>query len=304
LLLDFRSCLILILISFKRIKYYNYSETSNETYALDDVFKCAKHFVSADHSEHDVFRNLKLIDTPDSEKSKEDPTDTQKESNEVEIVKGYFVKLIKNIESKINELKQSIERVNIQISTIYDQENLKNIKYNLHSVCIHEGNATSGHFWTYIWNTLNLKWYKFNDVEVCESTWDDLYANAVGGKSTKISNDAASEKNGEQNDITNVNESNRTSNKANERTPSAYFLIYTKAEDPNLYRENNLLDKDLNKYINEDQEALENQLNTLKLKQLLREANENLKKSNYLISSSNLSKNYTFFSFKRKNLRS
>ncbi len=287
------------MISFKRIKYYNYSETSNETYALDDVFKCAKHFISADHSKHDVFRNLKLVDAPGSEK--EDPMDSQKESNEVEIVKGYFVKLIKNIESKINELKQSIERVNIQISTIYDQENLKKIKYNLHSECIHQGNATSGHFWTYIWNTLNLKWYKFNDVEVCESTWDDLYANAVGGRSTKVSNDAASTKIGDQNDITNLNESNRTSNKANERTPSAYFLIYTKAEDTNLYRENNLLDKDLNKYINEDQEALENQLSTLKLKQLLREANENLKKSNYLITSSNLSKNYAFFSF---NLRS
>jgi hypothetical protein len=140
LLLVFPSCLILILISFKRIKNNNYSETSNETYALDDVFKCAKHFVSADHSKHDVFRNLKLVDAPGSEK-----------------------------ESKINELKQSIERVNIQKSTIYDQENLKKIKYNLHSVCIHEGDATSGHYWTYIWNSLNRKCYKFNDVEVCES---------------------------------------------------------------------------------------------------------------------------------------
>ncbi len=144
MLLVFRSCLILILISFKRIKYDNKSDTSN--------------------------------------------------------VKA--------------KLKESIERVNIQISTIYDQENLKKIKYNLHSVCIHEGDATSGHYWTYIWNALKHKWYKFNDVKVCESTWEALYADAVGGRSTPS-------------------------------TPSAYCLIYTKAEDTNFYRENNFLNKPL-----------------------------------------------------------
>lgn len=30
-----------------------------------------------------------------------------------------------------------------------------------------------------------MKWYKFNDTEVCESTWDDLYENAVGGNGKK-----------------------------------------------------------------------------------------------------------------------
>ena len=252
---------------------------------MDSVFKCANHFVTADHSTHEVFSNLKSFDAVDNKIEIDN-----KATNEVEIVKNYLKKLILNIESKINELKQSIEKVNAKINTIYDQESLKKVKYNLHSVCIHEGNATSGHFWTYIWNTLNLKWYKFNDVEVCESTWDDLYANAVGGKVTKNSNDTVSTNTTvDQTDPTNINESIKSSTKANERTPSAYFLIYTKAEDTNLYKENNILEKDLIKYINEDQEALDNQLNSLKLKQLLREANENLKKSNYLITSSNLS---------------
>ncbi len=77
---------------------------------------------------------------------------------------------------------------------------MKKVKYNLHSVCVHEGSAALGHFWTYIWNETQQKWYKFNDTEVCESNWDDLYANAIGG------------------------------------VTSAYFLIYVNANDENLYK--------------------------------------------------------------------
>jgi hypothetical protein len=67
-------------------------------------------------------------------------------------------------------------------------------------VCVHEGSAALGHFWTYIWNKSQQKWYKFNDTEVCESNWEDLYANAIGG------------------------------------VTSAYFLIYVNANDENIYQ--------------------------------------------------------------------
>jgi hypothetical protein len=263
-----------------QIKDYSYS---SESYALDDILKCASHFTTTDYTNHEVFGDVKLDNTGDAVES----TNASKNSDELIIVQNYLKKLIKNIDSKMSDLKKSISDVQTKINTIYEQENLKKVKYHLHSVCIHEGNATSGHFWTYIWNTLNLKWYKFNDLEVCESTWEDLYANAVGGKSKQQQQQSKQVDRILVSPGSQTNEAdlmNKTSSKTNERTPSAYFLIYTKADDTNLYKENNHLDRDLLKYINEDQEALENQLNTLKLKQLLRETNENLKRSNLAIS--------------------
>jgi ubiquitin C-terminal hydrolase len=110
----------------------------------------------------------------------------------------YFI--LKELEKNINEIKDSI-------SKLYDEESFKNIKYNLHSVCVHEGSATLGHFWTYIWNTEQHKWFKYNDIEVVETNWDELYSNAIGGI-----------------------------RKENERSPSGYFLIYTKENDDFLYK--------------------------------------------------------------------
>ena len=98
------------------------------------------------------------------------------------------------------ELENSIKLIKEKIDKIYDDNDLKKVKYNLHSVCVHEGSAALGHFWTYIWNKSQQKWYKFNDTEVCESNWEDLYANAIGG------------------------------------VTSAYFLIYVNANDENLYQ--------------------------------------------------------------------
>ena len=148
-----------------------------------------------------------------------------------------------------------------KIEKIFDDNDLKNYKYNLHSVCVHEGSAALGHFWTYIWNKAQQKWYKFNDTEVCESNWDDLYVNAVGG------------------------------------VTSAYFLIYVNANDEYLYQGiQNLiiqfklgchalfyldaddLSKDLKCLIDDDQNLLNIQLTQLKLKQTLKILQERLKK--------------------------
>jgi hypothetical protein len=115
------------------------------------------------------------------------------------------------------------------------------LKYNLHSVCIHEGSASYGHFWTYIWNSVQQKWFKFNDSEVCESNWEDLYSNAKGSS---------------------INPS--------EQTPSAYYLVYVKSDDTNLYQEDIQLANDLDKLIKEDQELIVQQMSQVKLKQMLK----------------------------------
>lgn len=38
--------------------------------------------------------------------------------------------------------------------------------YNLHSLCIHEGSANSGHYYTYVKDHANDVWYEFNDYRV------------------------------------------------------------------------------------------------------------------------------------------
>ena len=39
------------------------------------------------------------------------------------------------------------------------------MRYTLHAVCVHEGSATLGHFWTYVYHTDRQKWYRYNDNE-------------------------------------------------------------------------------------------------------------------------------------------
>jgi hypothetical protein len=75
---------------------------------------------------------------------------------------------------------------------------------------------------------------------------------------------------------------------ADEKTPSAYFLIYKKANDEQESQptEPEELASDLLKYLSHDQEVLENQSNSLKLKAILKDLDEKLKKSNQLIANS------------------
>lgn len=192
---------------------------------------------------------------------------------------------VDQIETKIGDLNDEIARIKRQIDSIYDEDaTLRNVRYNLHSVCIHEGNAMSGHFWTYIWKPEVGKWFKFNDVEVSESTWEDLYMNAVGGSTrqstaaaaaatttqeetpsgqnnlSKTTNDkpVVSQQQQSQNmmmmtslveetnstfttsasssNTTTANTTSKLPTNNNEKIPSAYFLIYTKADDESLYQ--------------------------------------------------------------------
>jgi hypothetical protein len=239
-------------------------------------------------------------------KENENVIEIKEEKEKLQIVANCLKGWISQIETKINDLKQDINKIKQKIYTLYDEDNLKKLKYNLHSVCIHEGNAASGHFWTYIWNTQQRKWFKFNDTDVSESNWDDLYANAVGGGlattlTTNKNTDSSNNENIKNENVNyqknNINISSNLNNisKSISNDRSAYFLVYTSEEDSNLYQENNDLDADLVKLLENDQESLENQLNSFKLKHILREMNENLKKSNLLLANAGVPSKFSFY---------
>lgn len=177
---------------------------------------------------------------------------------------------VRQLEARISNVESDMAALKHRIESIYDDDKLHRVRYNLHSVCIHEGNALSGHFWTYVWQPALAKWYKFNDTEVSESTWEDLYSNAVGGSSSSSSNHyhhhnrpyqqnnlsktndlsnskpVTSSSSSSQQHITttlidesstsSTNTASNTTNKNNDKIPSAYFLIYTRAGDDTLYQ--------------------------------------------------------------------
>ena len=55
--------------------------------------------------------------------------------------------------------------------------------YHLHSICVHDGNATSGHYYTFIYDRFQKKWRKFNDIRVTDVSEEDVFSASEGGSS-------------------------------------------------------------------------------------------------------------------------
>jgi len=114
---------------------------SQASYALDDVLKCALDFAGKIQSLSDELGS-----------------GVERSVERVDLVKACLKDWIDGVEERVESLEAGIREVRSRIDNIFDVDCLKKVKYSLHSVCIHEGNAVSGHFWTYIWNPEQLKW--------------------------------------------------------------------------------------------------------------------------------------------------
>uniref|UniRef100_A0A8C6NXD0 Ubiquitin carboxyl-terminal hydrolase n=1 Tax=Nothobranchius furzeri TaxID=105023 RepID=A0A8C6NXD0_NOTFU len=55
------------------------------------------------------------------------------------------------------------------------------VPYRLHAVLVHEGQASAGHYWAYIYDHANQRWMKYNDVSITESSWEELERDSFGG---------------------------------------------------------------------------------------------------------------------------
>lgn len=53
--------------------------------------------------------------------------------------------------------------------------------YRLHAVLVHEGQASAGHYWAYIYDHSNQRWMKYNDITITESSWEELERDSFGG---------------------------------------------------------------------------------------------------------------------------
>ncbi|XP_056365681.1 ubiquitin carboxyl-terminal hydrolase 28 isoform X4 [Oenanthe melanoleuca] len=85
------------------------------------------------------------------------------------------------IEQDVQDLKESIARINLSIEQMYCDPLLQQVPYRLHAVLVHEGQANAGHYWAFIYDQPRQRWLKYNDIAVTESSWEELERESFGG---------------------------------------------------------------------------------------------------------------------------
>uniref|UniRef100_A0A4W5LXZ2 ubiquitinyl hydrolase 1 n=1 Tax=Hucho hucho TaxID=62062 RepID=A0A4W5LXZ2_9TELE len=116
-----------------------------------------------------------LMDTPPH------PAPHSVTEEELRFVKTCLQRWRTEVEINMNELKASIDRVSQALEGMYSDNRLCQVPYRLHAVLVHEGQASAGHYWAYIYDHANQRWMKYNDVIVSESSWEELVRDSYGG---------------------------------------------------------------------------------------------------------------------------
>lgn len=78
-------------------------------------------------------------------------------------------------------MEKQIEVLQEQVKKAY--KDVEKNRYSVHAVCIHEGSAESGHYYTFIKDHNQNKWRKYNDIRVTEVEEKEVYEEANGGSS-------------------------------------------------------------------------------------------------------------------------
>ncbi|XP_028451128.1 ubiquitin carboxyl-terminal hydrolase 28 isoform X2 [Perca flavescens] len=100
---------------------------------------------------------------------------------ELHFVKTCLQRWRTEVENDINELKASIDRLTQMLEAMYSDNSLCQAPYRLHAVLVHEGQASAGHYWAYIYDHANQRWMKYNDISITESSWEELERDSFGG---------------------------------------------------------------------------------------------------------------------------
>ncbi|EDV26154.1 uncharacterized protein TRIADDRAFT_55977 [Trichoplax adhaerens] len=85
------------------------------------------------------------------------------------------------ITKEVDALREKIASVEEAIEQMFQDDDMRKVKYHLHAVLVHAGQVDSGHYWAFIyWRSYN-KWLKINDVQVYEVTWEEVKRESRGG---------------------------------------------------------------------------------------------------------------------------
>jgi ubiquitin carboxyl-terminal hydrolase 25 len=74
-----------------------------------------------------------------------------------------------------------LEKINSDIEKAY--AGMDKNPYHLQAICVHDGNAMSGHYFAFIKDRFNNKWRKFNDYRVTDVTEEEVFQQSNGGHS-------------------------------------------------------------------------------------------------------------------------
>ncbi|NXM96885.1 UBP28 hydrolase, partial [Sylvia borin] len=100
---------------------------------------------------------------------------------ELNLVQTCLQRWRNEIEQDMQDLKESIARINLSIKQMYCDPLLQQVPYRLHAVLVHEGQANAGHYWAFIYDQPRQRWLKYNDILVTESSWEELERESFGG---------------------------------------------------------------------------------------------------------------------------
>nr|XP_030146620.3 ubiquitin carboxyl-terminal hydrolase 28 isoform X4 [Taeniopygia guttata] len=100
---------------------------------------------------------------------------------ELNLVQTCLQRWRNEIEQDVQDLKESIARINLSIEQMYCDPLLQQVPYRLHAVLVHEGQANAGHYWAFIYDQPRKRWLKYNDISVTESSWEELERESFGG---------------------------------------------------------------------------------------------------------------------------
>uniref|UniRef100_A0A8C4U3W6 ubiquitinyl hydrolase 1 n=1 Tax=Falco tinnunculus TaxID=100819 RepID=A0A8C4U3W6_FALTI len=111
----------------------------------------------------------------------EHPAPHMVSEEELKLVRTCLQRWRNEIEQDVQDLKESIARINRSIEQMYCDPLLQQVPYHLHAVLVHEGQANSGHYWAFIYDQSRKSWLKYNDISVTESSWEELERDSFGG---------------------------------------------------------------------------------------------------------------------------
>ncbi|NWH56470.1 UBP28 hydrolase, partial [Geococcyx californianus] len=111
----------------------------------------------------------------------EHPAPHMVSEEELNLVRTCLQRWRNEIEQDMQDLKESITRINLSMEQMYCDPLLQQVPYRLHAVLVHEGQANAGHYWAYIYDQPRQRWLKYNDISVTESSWEELERDSFGG---------------------------------------------------------------------------------------------------------------------------